>query len=979
MMRIRTGASFHVAYGHINEVIKRLKTIGWKYAPVSDTNSTFAFNRYAHLCEKEGLRPIFGVELAVAPTEELGKKRIVADYWSFFAIKDLKPLHDLIGVATRFDTPAIDYAIALEVKGLIKIAGNRTMLKYVKGKPKDFYMALSPSTPFGLYREAKKRGFQFLASSDNLFPEAEDLETYRIMRGKAANTQTYPQHILSDAEWHEACYMFDKKDRDAAIKNREAVMKRCTAKLEKAQIYKPERPKTLLAMCQEGAKRVGVNLKDPVYAARLERELKLIKDKEFEDYFYIIADIVSHAKRIMIVGPARGSSCGSLVCYLLDITAIDPIKFNLIFERFIDINRNDLPDIDIDFDDQQREHIFNYVKKKYKREHVARLGTVGTFRPKSALNQIGKALRIPQWRINKVSESMIIRSGGDSRALQQLEDTLNETEAGRTLLTEYPLALMGARLEGHPNASSQHAAGVCVTSEPIDRYVAIDARSNSTMCDKKDAEDYNMLKIDMLGLTQLSIFARAMELINIKPVSGWLEKLPLDDQAAFDILNRRFYSGVFQFNGAALQSLAKQVTINDIEDIISLTALARPGPLASGGANNWVKRHNSEQEVTYPHQLFEPYLSNTLGVVCYQEQIMEICRNVGDLSWADVSTLRKAMSKSLGKEYFDQFGIRFIPAAVKKGIPKAIAAKAWDDACQFGSWAFNRSHAVAYGHISYWCAWWKAHHPVEFAAATLDAEALPLRQIMILRELEAEGIRYVPVDPHYSEGRWTIQEDDEGKYLVGPLTMIHKIGPKKMDEIITARREGRALPDNIIKLLRASKTDIDSLYPISDAINMIDLPAKGVSSIPTMVEDAQCGTRGPIVIVGLITRVAPRDENDQQNVNKRGYALQGPHMALNMFLRDDTDEIFCKIDRFLYETLGREVIEKTRTGRSLWAFKGTVPPRFRMLSVDRIQFLGDIDTILRPNDTGGKTPESQAAGFAKAQGAGVGGREEDEE
>jgi DNA-directed DNA polymerase III PolC len=972
-MRIRSGCSFHVAFGHLNQVAARLEEIGWKRQPISDTNSTFGFNRWAHLVKA----PIFGVELAVAPTEELGKKRIVADYWSFFAINSLKPLHDLIGIATQFDTPAIDYTIALEVKGLIKIAGNRTMLKYVKGKPKDFYVAMSPSTSIGLYREAKKRGFQFIASSDNLFPQKDDLETYRIMRGRGANTQTYPQHILSDAEWHEACYLFDKKDRDAAIKNREAAMKRCVAKLEKAQIFKPARPKTLLQMCQEGAKRIGIDLNDPVYKERLERELKLIKDKDFEDYFYIITDIVTYAKRIMIVGPARGSSCGSLVCYLLDITSIDPIKFDLIFERFIDINRNDLPDIDIDFDDQQRDQIFNYVKAKYKREHVARLGTVGTFRPKSAINQIGKALRIPQFRLNKVSESMIQRSSGDSRALQQLEDTFKDTEAGRALLEEYPLALMGARLEGHPNASSQHAAGVCITSEPIDRYVAIDARSNSTMCDKKDAEDYNMLKIDMLGLTQLSILARAMELTGIPPVSGWHEKLPLDDQAAFDVLNRKFYSGVFQFNGAALQSLAKQVTIGHIEDIISLTALARPGPLASGGANNWVKRHNGEQEITYPHAAFAPSLRVTLGIVVYQEQVMQIGREVGDLTWEDVTALRKAMSKSLGKEYFDQFGERFIPAAVKKGVPKMIAAKMWDDLCGFGSWAFNRSHAVAYGHISYWCAWWKAHHPVEFAAATLDAEALPLRQIMLLRELEAEGIRYVPVDPNYSEEKWSIQEDHEGKYLVGPLTMINKIGPKKMDEIITARRENRTLPDNIIKLLSSAKTDIDSLYPISDAISMLNLPALGVATTPTMITDAQCGVRGSIVIVGLLTRVAPRDENDNQNVTKRGYAVQGPHMALNMFMRDDTDEIFCKIDRFLYETLGREVIAKTRTGRSLWAFKGTVPPRFRMLCVDRIQFLGDIETVLlQPNETGGKTIDSQNDGFRKVQGDGVGEGEE---
>jgi DNA polymerase III alpha subunit len=251
----------------------------------------------------------------------------------------------------------------------------------------------------------------------------------------------------------------------------------------------------------------------------------------------------------MVVGPARGSSCGSLVCYLLNITTIDPIPFGLIFERFIDINRTDLPDIDIDFSDERRQLVFDYAEEKYGRAHVARLGTVGLFKPRSALKQAGASLRIPTWRIEKVLDSLIERSSGDARAMFALEDTLKGTEAGRAMLSEFPEALIAGRMEGHPANSSQHAAGIVITQEPVAEYVAVDARSKATMCDKKDAEVLNLLKIDALGLTQLSIFERTLKLAGLPDVSGWLEQLPLDDQAAFDVLNKQHFAGIFQFTG----------------------------------------------------------------------------------------------------------------------------------------------------------------------------------------------------------------------------------------------------------------------------------------------------------------------------------------------------------------------------------------------------------------------------------------------
>src|SRR5580765_6529031 len=552
---IRSGYSFKVAYGHLEEVASRLTEIGWLRQPIVDRNSTFGFNRWTKMTQ----RPVYGVELGVVSI--MAEKRPRADFWRFLAIDSLKPLHDLIECATNNPgEPSLLYSQALTWPGLTKIAGSRAALEFM-APYEDVYIAMSPSLPIGLYRAARDAGYQFVATSDNVYPREADLEAYRIAMGWRAGTQTYPQHILSDAEWHEACWRFSEEERECAIIVRNYLLDCCSAQLEKATLFKPERPMSLRVMCEQGAVAKGVDLKDEVYATRLTRELTLIAEKNFEDYFYIIADIVQWAKQRMIVVPARGSSCGSLVCFLLDITAVDPLKFNLIFERFIDINRSDLPDIDIDFSDTQRDRVFEYVEEKYGVDRVARLGTTGMFHPKSAINAVGAALRIPTWKTSKVMDGLITRSLGDSRARMCLEDTLRDTEAGRALLAELPEVIIGARLEGHPSYAGQHAAGLCITQDAINRYVAVDKRNGTVMCDKKDAEDFNMLKIDMLGLTQLSIFERTLELIGEKSVNGFLERLPLDDQAAFDVLNRGHYSGIFQFNGGALQSLSKQIAI----------------------------------------------------------------------------------------------------------------------------------------------------------------------------------------------------------------------------------------------------------------------------------------------------------------------------------------------------------------------------------------------------------------------------------
>lgn len=942
-MRVRTGYSFRTAAGMIEDVMDRVKQIGYQSAPISDRASTFGWVRWNKLAKKSGLRPLFGVELAV--TDSLMAKKPTVDYWSFFAIDDIAVINRLVLLATqqfRYE-PLLTYEQANEVVGAVKIIGSRSNLHLAKNDENTF-VALSPSVAKGYVKQASDLGFRFIASSDNKFPRPEDEGFYEVLCGRGASTQTYDQFLQDEGQWRRSVGRVASPELiESALDHRSHASELCKAGLKTATLLSPEKKLSLREMCIEGAKKLGCDLTDKVYAERLDRELKLIADKQFEDYFYIIADMMQFARERMICGPARGSSCGSLVCYLLEITTIDPIPYALVFERFIDVSRNDLPDIDIDFSDQKRHLVFDYMEQKYGRDHIARLGTVALFRPRSAIDEAGAALSVPKWLCNKVLDSLIVRSSGDSRALSTLEDTLNGTPAGKELTTKFPEILVAARMEGHPRHYSQHAAGIVVTETPVTDYVAVDARTGATHCDKKDAEELNLLKIDALGLTQLSVFEDALVMAG-KDIH-FLERVPLDDSAAFEVINAKKFSGIFQFNGPALQSICNQVRIESLEDIVSITALARPGPMASGGTNEWVKRKNGAK-IEYPHPLFEPYLRTTIGIVAYQEQVMEIGRNIGDLTWEDVTALRKAMSKSLGKEYFDQFGDRFKAGARKKGIDGPMLDKIWDDLCAYGAWAFNRSHSVAYGIISYWCAFMKAHFPFEFAAATLTHEPDPAKQIMILREMRDEGIEYVPVDPELSTDKWSAGFKDGKKVLVGPMQSVKGMGPKLVAQVMSARARGEPVPARAEKLMRDATTDIDSLWPIRDKIKklMPDPGERNIHTPPTRVIDVNTnGQEQTVVVFGCVQQIKPRDENEAVNVAKRGYEVKGPTQSLNLTIADDTDRIFGKVDRFTFSRVGKEIVDRGRPGKALYAFKGKVPKDFRMIKVEMARFIGFMD------------------------------------
>jgi DNA polymerase III alpha subunit len=518
---------------------------------------------------------------------------------------------------------------------------------------------------------------------------------------------------------------------------------------------------------------------------------------------------------------------------------------------------------------------------------------------------------IPEWEVRDLKDSIIERSTGDSRAAFCILDTFEQLEIGRSTLAKYPELANASQLEGHAQFTGMHAAGIVVTANPITNYCAVNHQTGAIMLDKYDAEKLNLLKIDALGLRTLSVIQDTLD--QIGKDRAWLLAYPLDDQKAFDMLNQGKFSGIFQFEGYALQSVTKQMKIDNIEDIICITALARPGPLSSGGTTEFIKRRTGDSPTTYLHPLAEDVTRVTNGVIVYQEQVMQIAREVGGLSWEDVSQLRKAMSKSLGKEFFDKYWERFKVGAKKHKINEPQAKVIWDNINTMGSWAFNRSHAVAYGVMSYWCLFLKAHYPLEFAASCLRTAKDDDQSIKVLRELVNEGFTYKPYDAKLSKINWSVQKGQ----LVGGLISIHGVGPKLAASIERKRDAGLALTPREQKLLAEGKTPWDSVFECMDLWgHVIREPANyGIKSPLTTLNQIVQHSDGMFVFIAKLTEKNLRDHNELQNLAKRGgKRMEGQSLLLNITVEDDTGSMICTINRHRYLQWGVPILEEGKIG-----------------------------------------------------------------
>jgi DNA-directed DNA polymerase III PolC len=917
------------AFGKLDQAID-IAAKGEKAIALTDRNSTYGHIKFQKICKDKGIKAIFGVELGIC--EELGKQKTPENFITFIARthKGLKQIYSLVALATEqfYYTPRLCYA---DLKSLddqvIVLAGNNPLHYALKGLS-NIYQEVSPSTQLNVIREAQKNDIPLVATSDNQFLTSDQLDVYQVTIGMPSEERVHNQYLIDEYDWTE---QWNEDWSQEALGNCNVVSDLCEEfEIPMGEMVRPQTDISLEEMAWEGFENRNCP-QSSEYRERMKYELDLIKEKGFEDYFIVVADMINYAKQHMLVGPARGSSAGSLVCYCIGVVDVDPIPYDLLFERFISIERVDPPDIDTDFQDNKRYLVEEYLANKYGADKVARLGTVSYFKAKSTITDAAKALGIPQWEVSDLKDSIIERSGGDSRSNFCIMDTFAETDIGKEMLEKYPELKVTERMEGHARHAGQHAAGVLVTKDSIANYCSIDMRTGAAQIDKYDAEALDLLKIDALGLRTLTIVQETLDQI------GWsrqqLLDFPLDYQPAYDILNNKRFTGIFQFSGFALISLCSQFTLENFNDIVSVTALARPGPLSSGMANLWIDRRNEREEISYPHESLEPISNDTLGVIMYQEQIMRIAREIGGMDWQDVSALRKAMSKSLGKEFFDKFWDKFKIGAKEKGLPDDISKELWDQMNTFGSWCFNKSHAVSYGLVSYWTLLLKAKFPVEFAASTLRHAKDDEEIVKLLRELTKEGYQFKTFDYELSDETWSVKDG----MIIGGLMNIKGIGPKLASDIVSRRKEGKELTARQDRLLRTGETPYDKIFEGADLWSHIynESYRYGIISKLTMVENIDINYEGELVFIAKIVKATLRDLNELVHVEKRdGKRLQGQTLYINMTVEDDTDSIMLSINNKKYIAYGKPIIESGKTGEwYLW--KGWKKAGFRKVYTQR--------------------------------------------
>lgn len=929
-IKVRTEYSFRKAFGPVDSVVNVCQgdAVG-----MCDTG-TWGHVSFSKACKAAGKKAVLGVEIPVVE-DATDRSRQPANTMSFIAKNNygLEEIYSLVTKSTDRDHfyyhPRLSYSDLFDISGnVIILSGTHPIWGMLPlARKHDLYIELNPMSSRKALEFAESKGFKTVATSDNYYTLVTDKKAYEVLVGRDRTDRTTAMHILNEWEWKDAVPWAPQ----SAIDNTYEIAGLCETDLPVAKMVSFNSKKTLEELCREGADKLGIDLSDEVYDARLERELKMIADKKFEDYFFVIADMISYAKQHMLVGPARGSSAGSLVCYLTGITDIDPIKHDLLFERFIDVTREDLPDIDIDFQDDRREMVFEYLRQKYGAEKVAHLGTVSRYKAKSTISEVAKGLGIPAWEVNDLKGAIIERSTGDSRAAFCILDTFNELDVGREVLRKYPQMKVAASMENHARHSGVHAAGIIVTEQPVRKYCSVSEQSGAAQIDKKDAENLNLLKIDALGLRTLSVLQDVLDQV------GWtrdqLVNHDLEDEAAFAILNDEKYAGIFQFEGYALQSVTRQMKVHKFEDIAAITALARPGPLNSGGTTEYIKRHTGAAPVEYLHPLTEGITKVTNGVVVYQEQVMTIGRDVGKLSWEDVSSLRKAMSKSLGKEFFDTYFEKFKIGAEENGIDEEKARYIWDHINTMGSWAFNRSHAIAYGLVSYWCCVLKSRFPLEFAAACLRNVKDDEQAVRLLREVVREGLSYKPFDKFKSEINWSVQDGE----LIGGFMGIKGIGPKMAQDIIERRKMSQPLTPRHEKLLGEGQTPYDDIFECERRFGHIkaDPAAHNIVTPITDIVDLDADSPGQFVFFGKLKEKNLRDMNETVNLAKRGgRRVENNNLWLNVTFEDDTGPIICTIDRFKYARMGKPIVEDGRLG-DWYLIKGTLRQGFRKIYVDK--------------------------------------------
>ena len=545
-------------------------------------------------------------------------------------------------------------------------------------------------------------------------------------------------------------------------------------------------------------KRYGPDLSETV-SMRLKDELAIIGKMGFADYFLVVWDFIAEAKsRGIPVGPGRGSSAGSLVAYVLGITDVDPLKHQLLFERFLNPERLSLPDIDIDFADDRREEVIRYVFERYGKDHVAHIGTFGTMGVRASIRDIGRVLAYPLNEVDALAKRIPATPGitlDEALADHSLKDMVERSEKYRTLMR------LVRAIEGLPRHTSTHAAGVVVSAVPLTSLVPLAPTSDGvgvqTQYDMDDVARLGLVKMDFLGLRNLTLIDDVLRMVEhahgFRPV---LETLPEDDPKTYALLSRGDTDGVFQLESSGMKRVLRELKPSHFEDIVAVLALYRPGPMDH--IPLYTSAKHGRRKVTYPHPDLAPILEPTYGVIVYQEQIMRIAARLAGYTLAEADLLRRAISKKDRKTLMEEED-RFIRRSVDRGYARDVAKAVYDLIVRFADYGFNRSHSVAYAKIAYQTAYLKAHYPLFFWTALLNSVIGQQEKIVeYVQSLRREGFTLLPPDINRSGSRFTV----EGKHIRTGFLAIKQIGPAASEAIVEERKNGayQGIYDLIVRL-----------------------------------------------------------------------------------------------------------------------------------------------------------------------------------
>ncbi len=858
-------------YGSPKEIVKRCKELNYPAVALTDHGVTYGLIDFYKAAKKEGVKPILGVEGYIAPRTRFDKEAKIDNkpYHITLLAKDFNGYQNILKLVTKahlegfYYKPRIDYGLIKTYSdGLIALSGclqghlpriilseneeeiHKVMKNYIEIFGKDnFYLELQDHPLMDsqtivndrLKKLAVEYDLKCVATNDSHYPRPSDSDIHDILlciqTGSTVTDENRMRYTgdFSIRDFKDLQTAF--ADFPEALENTLEVAEKCNVDFEFGKNLIPsfntpqnEKPDIYLRqLCEEGLKQRFNGKKIPDdYLKRLNYELETVHKMGFDTYFLIVADFVNFAKdQGIVVGPGRGSAAGAIIAWALRITDVDPIKYGLFFERFLNPERISMPDIDIDFADHRRDEVLNYVIQEYGRDNVSQIITFGTMAPRAAIRDTGRALGYPYAEVDKIAKTVPAPILGKNTPLTEsikddpeLSRLYKSDERARVLLDN------AKRLEGTVRHAGTHACAVIISENPLTDYTALQYGAKGeeivTQFDAKPLEDLGLLKMDFLGLRNLTIIEKTAKIVKRtqnKDID--ITKLAFDDKQTFELLQKGDTTGVFQLESGGMKRYLKELKPTKFEDIVAMGALYRPGPME--WIPTYIKGKHNPGKVKYLHKSFKPILESTYGVAVYQEQILQIARDFAGFTLGEADILRKAVGKKISSLLSEQRE-KFVKGAIDNGHDKKFALEVFEKVIEpFAGYGFNKAHAVCYGLIAYQTAYLKAHFPTEFMTALLCSDSQNTERVVLeIKECNEMGIDVLPPSINESFGHFTVVDNNIIRFGLlaikgvgeGPLKEINTVreqsGPFKSLEDFAARVPSHILNKKLIQALAFS-------------------------------------------------------------------------------------------------------------------------------------------------------------------------------